>query len=718
MNQVKIKGLLPLRLLYFLVLLQSCAGNDKVNPIDRHALVTRNNIHLTAVDTLGALSVGNGEFAFTVDVSGLQTFYKEYENGIPLGTQSQWGWHSAPTEESYALSDVAKIYPSCNSKSVPYAVQQDEGRAADATNWLRANPHRLHLGLVGLTLIKQDGQTVSLSDLDQIDQTLDLWTGRITSRYEVEGSPVEVELYAHPEIDAIVASITSPLIKMGRLKVSLRFPYAKVCHVCPGYDWDHPDSHQCSILSSTGETTILEHVLDSTKYFIAVSSNSGQLIEVEKHHFDLVPAPDAAPFTFGVHFYEGQAQSDMPDFPTVAALNATSWRDFWSSGGAIDFSMCTDPRAPELERRVVLSQYLTRIQCAGAFPPQETGLTMNSWYGKFHLEMHWWHEVHFALWNRIDLLEKSMDWYNRILAKAEHTASWQGYRGARWPKMTSLSGNESPSSVGAFLIWQEPHPIYYAELLYRRRPEEALRKYQDIVFETADFMASYAQLSPVDHKYHLCHPLIPAQEIFAPSETDDPPFELAYWYYGLTVAQKWRTRTGLTPREKWQDVIDNLAPLTIKEGKYLPTAGAVNAYTDDSFRRDHPVVVGAYGILPLSDKIDPKVMSNTFDEIMSQWSWETTWGWDYPMLAMTAARLGKPAKAIDALLMNVQKNTYLVNGHNYQNSRLRLYLPGNGGLLSAVAMMAAGWDGSTGDSPGFPKDGHWDVRWEDLQRMP
>ncbi|HYG20132.1 MAG TPA: hypothetical protein VD816_14440, partial [Ohtaekwangia sp.] len=97
--------------------------------------------------------------------------------------------------------------------------------------------------------------------------------------------------------------------------------------------------------------------------------------------------------------------------------------------------------------------------------------------------------------------------------------------------------------------------------------------------------------------------------------------------------------------------------------------------------------------------------------------WETTWGWDYPMLAMTAARLNKPGKAVDALLMDVQKNTYLVNGHNYQDKRLRLYLPGNGGLLTAVGMMAAGWDGSEGSAPGFPKDGKWNVRWEGLKRM-
>ena len=37
--------------------------------IDRHALVTRNNPEVTAMDSLSSLSVGNGEFAYTVDAS-------------------------------------------------------------------------------------------------------------------------------------------------------------------------------------------------------------------------------------------------------------------------------------------------------------------------------------------------------------------------------------------------------------------------------------------------------------------------------------------------------------------------------------------------------------------------------------------------------------------------------------------------------------------------
>jgi hypothetical protein len=88
------------------------------------------------------------------------------------------------------------------------------------------------------------------------------------------------------------------------------------------------------------------------------------------------------------------------------------------------------------------------------------------------------------------------------------------------------------------------------------------------------------------------------------------------------------------------------------------------------------------------------------------------------MVAMNAARMGNPEKAVSALLMDKRTNTYLIGGNNYQDDRLRVYLPGNGGLLTAVAMMCAGWDGNTLENPGFPKDGKWNVRWENLAPMP
>lgn len=72
---------------------------------------------------------------------------------------------------------------------------------------------------------------------------------------------------------------------------------------------------------------------------------------------------------------------------------------------------------------------------------------------------------------------------------------------------------------------------------------------------------------------------------------------------------------------------------------------------------------------------------------------------------------------MDALLQEAPKNTVLVNGHNRQTDSLPLYLPGNGGLLAAVALMAAGWDnGPDRHAPGFPSD--WTVAWEGLVRAP
>jgi hypothetical protein len=154
------------------------------------------------------------------------------------------------------------------------------------------------------------------------------------------------------------------------------------------------------------------------------------------------------------------------------------------------------------------------------------------------------------------------------------------------------------------------------------------------------------------------------------------------------------------------------------ERLYFPTESATDAYTNPRYRTDHPAVLGTYGFLPVTKGLDTGMMRRTYNWIDRNWSWGDTWGWDFPLTAMSATRLGLPDKAMDALLMPVKKNTYLPDGHNYQDDRLRCYLPGNGGLLSAIALMCAGYDGKVGDNPGIPKDGKWMVRWEGLNAMP
>ena len=121
-------------------------------------------------------------------------------------------------------------------------------------------------------------------------------------------------------------------------------------------------------------------------------------------------------------------------------------------------------------------------------------------------------------------------------------------------------------------------------------------------------------------------------------------------------------------------------------------------------------MLAALGVLR-GEMVDRETMRRTLKKVMAEWDWPETWGWDYPMTAMTAARLNEPSIAIDALLLDTPKNKYLPNGHNYQRPNLPLYLPGNGGLLYAIALMANGWKGAPkGNAPGFPQDGSWTVR--------
>jgi hypothetical protein len=333
--------------------------------------------------------------------------------------------------------------------------------------------------------------------------------------------------------------------------------------------------------------------------------------------------------------------------------------------------------------------------------------------------MHWWHAAHFALWNRIGLLERSLDYYQRILPQAEGAAHRQGYRGARWPKMTDPAGAESPSAVGPFLVWQQPHPIYYAELGYRARGDRAtLERYRDVVFATAEFMASYATWDEASERYVLGPVLQCAQEIFPKQRTFNPTYELTYWRWGLETAQDWRERLGLPRDAHWDKVVRGLARPPVADGKYLFAESAPESYKDPRWARDHPSVTAALGVLP-GPGIDHETMRRSLAWITDNWSWSDTWGWDYPMLAMCAARLGETQKTIDFLLLDTPKNLYRVNGHNHQRPGLTIYLPGNGGLLAAVAMMAEGWDGAPErPAPGFPADGRWKVRYEGMRRMP
>ncbi|MBC7720720.1 MAG: hypothetical protein H7068_01785, partial [Pedobacter sp.] len=192
--------------------------------IDRKALVQRHNVTITKADSLSSLSVGNGRFAFTVDVTGLQSFPEAYQKGVPLGTESEWGWHSFIDTAGYKREEALKTY-NLNGRDITYLVEWNvAGRGKAAATWFRQNPHRLQLGNLGFEIIKQDGSVATISDIKNIHQQLNLWTGEIISHFTVENIPVSVSTFCNQEQDVISANIQSDLIKSGRLKIFLLFP--------------------------------------------------------------------------------------------------------------------------------------------------------------------------------------------------------------------------------------------------------------------------------------------------------------------------------------------------------------------------------------------------------------------------------------------------------------------------------------------------------------
>jgi hypothetical protein len=753
-------------------------------PIDRHALVQRHNVVLTKFDPVRPLQVGNGEFAYGMDITGMQSF-------TPLNTMSQWGWHEGPPPKGQTPADFAGQEWDTHGRKVRYAMPDPQ--RPELSQWLASNPHRINLGRIGLSLTKRDGNQASVADLSGISQQLDLWSGTVTSRFSLEGVPVQVLTACHPESDTVAFKIQSPLLQEGRISVFLASPGNNPLYSANFVgDWNHP-----AVLNKVSEgpnRAQLLHALDATKVYMGLQwaspaklsppQGSGAKLEIlqadygtdgmwldvtdltrkavsqerlnirvgnhlgndpaqgkskrlrvkyragtyentveaaeneelfidgdeARSRFVLKPDRGSPSFSFTCTF----AKTPPKDAGTPSGVFGASkagWEKFWRSGGALDLSGSTDPRWKELERRVVLSQYLMAVNEAGSTPPQESGLVNNGWYGRFHMEMVWWHAAHWALWNRWSKVRPSLDVYRKFLASSRQRAAEQGYLGARWPKAVGPEGREWPHEIHALLIWQQPHPIFFAELDYRAHPTRAtLDRWQPIVDATADFMASYAFQNPATGKFDLGPPLHVVSENIDPRVARNPAFELGYWRFGLRTAQEWRKRMGLKPKETWAQVLKNLAPLPVQDGTYVLHEGVKDMWTRLNF--EHPALTGTFGMLP-GDGVSPATMRKTLNRVAATWDFNRTWGWDFPMLAMCAARLGEPERAIDFLL-------HPSPGFQFDERGLATggpfpYFPSNGGLLYATAMMAAGWDGAPRvPAPGFPKKG-WRVRFEGMK---
>jgi hypothetical protein len=541
-----------------------------------------------------------------------------------------------------------------------------------------------------------------------------LWSGTQTATYQVNGVAVSVQTCVHPTLDAVVVRIQSALVASGGLQVILDFPYPSLTQTSTWVgDFSANGQSNTTAMTVSGLNANFARVLDSMTYNVSLMLSAGGNVVADTQTSPnryLVSASGTNTLEFVCEYSSSPISGALPTVEASFQATSNHWTNFWSTGGAIDLSGSQDSRWFELERRIVLSQYELAANTAGSWPSAEGGLTgIDPWCGKFHGEMIWWHEAHYALWDRWSMAEKALGCYQRFTPAAKALAAQLGYKGLKWGKSVGPEGRSSPWRGNQVLLWKEPHPIFFAELDYRLHPTQAtLEKWSAIVYGTAEHMADYPNFNPATGVYSLDFDMPPSEKAI----WSNTVFDLAYWRWGLNQAQIWRQRLGLGREPHWDDVRTNLAPMPVSGGVFILYPGATDTYTTSAY--EHPDPIGVYGMLPPTEGVDPVIAHSTVLKVWSTWDWNNTWCWDLPWMAMAAARTGEPQMAVEALLKNSTQNQFDQRGVNPGP-----YLPGNGGLLYAVAMMAAGWDnGPSGWAPGFPADGSWTVKWEGLKKAP
>ncbi len=650
--------------------------------IDRQSLVSRHPIIRTSGNLV--VPLGNGEFCFNADRTGLQT--------IGGNTMSHWAWHEFPLPEGVTPSDLPETGSYMTGRLTGEGRDEVPDDKTTARQYMFDNPHSFSLSR--LRFVHPDGSVFSEDILSTAESTCDLWNGILTSTFTYNNLPVNVTTCVHPTKDAVTVRIETTV----PLAVALDFAYPSIAQNTPWIgDFNLNDRH-ATISETTATQCKITRTVDQTAYGIDWQWTTGTLSTLDAHTF-LLNIPSTTEFT--IRYSKTSDTSPLPTFSETVSSCTAAWNSFWSTGGAIDLSESTNENWFELERRIVLSQYILRAQSAGSWPSAEAGLMyIDAWRGQFHMEMVWWHVAHYALWQRMELADHQLGCYSKFLPIAKKLAAQLGYKGAKWGKSTNPNGRTAPWQGNLALLWKQPHPIFFAELEYKNRPTpETLEKWATIINETADHMADYATKKS-DGYYHL-DPVMPPSEL---GFTHDTLFDLAYWKWALDTAQIWRERMGLSRVPAWDEVSENLAPLPVQNDLYLRAPDWIQTYETQNY--EHPDPVGIYGMIPPTEKVNRRIARNSLNKVWKRWNRHHIWGWDFPWIAMCASRVNEPQIAVDALL-SLDIDTIGASGRGSYP-----YLPANGALLYAAAMMAVGRNGEK--APGFPKDGTWNVKVEDI----
>lgn len=584
--------------------------------------IIKYNLKFNHIDSKNPVTIGNGDFAITLDQTGTQSLYEIYKD-IPLSTMSNKNWFYKDKKDIKPSYVDGKAYMLFNLDNDP--------------NYQTNRQYPFKYSFMQILLYDND-KLIDINNIKDVEQELDLYKGIVTSSFNYREKINKTTSFIYQDHDEFNFKLQS-----DNLNLALKFNYPS--YTKNGYRQDILPN----VLVKEDRITLLYDDKNSLSFKLK-SSSKYQIVENT-----LIFDDNNVSFSLALdEIKEGKFLDE-----------------FWKCDNGIIIDN------EELVKKMVLSKYLLHVNSTGIYPPQESGLTYNCWNSKFHLEMHLIHSLWNIYNNHVDDLVKSFDYYLSIMPSSLKRASLNGYKGLRFPKMTGPDGEDSPSNIGPLLIWQAPHILFMLqEIYYLYNKENIIKKYEPLISGTIDFMISFLTLK--DLKYQMLDPLLEACESIPLDRCQNPSFELEYWRYTLERQPKIDTVLYGHQRYDYLDITSKIITPKEDDGIYLKTYGVIDKY---DLYKDHPTE-GFLMSFFKSKIVDKEKMVKTIDYILKNMDLSSYWGWDFPFLGLSLLNCGEIEKSIEVTQLNTINNQYLYNGYNTSpRDDLKAYLPGNGAFL-------------------------------------
>lgn len=584
--------------------------------------IIKYNLKFNHIDSKNPVTIGNGDFAITLDQTGTQSLYEIYKD-ISLSTMSNKNWFYKDKKDIKPSYVDGKAYMLFNLDNDP--------------NYQTNRQYPFKYSFMQILLYDND-KLIDINNIKDVKQELDLYKGIVTSSFNYKEKINKTISFIYQDHDEFNFKLQS-----DNLNLALKFNYPS--YTKNGYRLDILPN----VLVKEDRITLLYDDKNSLSFKLKSSSNY-QIVENT-----LIFDDNNVSFSLALdEIKEGKLLDE-----------------FWKCDNGIIIDN------EELVKKMVLSKYLLHVNSTGIYPPQESGLTYNCWNSKFHLEMHLIHSLWNIYNNHVGDLVKSFDYYLSIMPSSLKRASLNGYKGLRFPKMTGPDGEDSPSNIGPLLIWQAPHILFMLqEIYYLYNKENIIKKYEPLISGTIDFMISFLTLK--DSKYQMLDPLLEACESIPLDRCQNPSFELEYWRYTLERQPKIDTVLYGHQRYDYLDITSKIITPKEDDGIYLKTYGVIDKY---DLYKDHPTE-GFLMSFFKSKIVDKEKMVKTIDYILKNMDLSSYWGWDFPFLGLSLLNCGEIEKSIEVTQLNTINNQYLYNGYNTSpRDDLKAYLPGNGAFL-------------------------------------